>query len=207
MVKDTRPAKPVRKGGEGMRVFLAVEVPLPIIKNIQKIQDILRRQVQGAIRWVRPEGVHLTLKFFGEVSSEEAGKIITAAAERTVTVPPFELEARGLGVFPDVNRPRVIWLGIAGEVGPLLLLQRELEETFGRLGFPKEERPFRAHLTLGRIKVPRGVPGLAGALEAAAAGRAGSFRVEEAALFQSELTPGGAIYTRLASFPLRGREG
>ncbi len=110
-----------------MRVFLAVEVPPPIIKNIQKIQDILRRQVQGAIRWVRPEGVHLTLKFFGEVSSEEAGKIITAAAERTVTVPPFELEARGLGVFPDVNRPRVIWLGIAGEVGPLLLLQRELE--------------------------------------------------------------------------------
>jgi len=189
-----------------MRVFLAVEVPPPIIKNIQKIQDILRRQVHGVIRWVRPEGVHLTLKFFGEVSSEEAGKIITAAAERTVTVPPFELEARGLGVFPDVNRPRVIWLGIAGEVGPLLLLQRELEETFGRLGFPKEERPFRAHLTLGRIKVPRGVPGLAGALEAAAASRAGSFRVEEAALFRSELTPGGAIYTRLASFPLRGQE-
>jgi len=187
-----------------LRAFLAVEPPSAVRGEIAGIQERLKKTVRGVIRWVRPAGIHLTLKFFGNIPPPAVDLISGAVAARTVGVAPFDLTVRTVGVFPDLNRPRVVWLGMAGEVERLLVLQKSLDREFGALGFPREERPFRAHLTLGRIKSPKGLVGLARAVETGETATAGSFRAEELILFRSELTPQGALYTRLAAFPLRG---
>jgi len=191
-------------GETTLRAFLAVEPPAAVRGEIAGIQERLKKTVRGVIRWVRPAGIHLTLKFFGNIPPPAVDLISGAVAARTVGVAPFDLTVRTVGVFPDLNRPRVVWLGMAGEVERLLVLQKSLDREFGTLGFPREERPFRAHLTLGRIKSPKGLVGLARAVETGETTTAGSFRAEELILFRSELTPQGALYTRLAAFPLRG---
>lgn len=189
---------------KNIRAFLAIDPPAVVLENIQAMQNRFKKSIQGVIRWVRPEGIHLTLKFFGDISAHDAENISEVIAKRTTAVPPFALEIIGLGAFPDVTRPRVIWLGITGQLGSLLSLQKDLEEEFFILGFPKEDRPFRAHLTMGRVKVPKGIIGLAPAVEAGGNLTAGNFTVGEVTLFQSSLSPRGAIYTKLAAFPLQG---
>ena len=187
-----------------IRAFLAIDPPTAVLENIQAIQNRLRKSIQGTIRWVRPEGIHLTLKFFGDIAIQDKENISEVVAKRSRTVPPFSLEVRRLGAFPDPTRPRVIWLGITGQLDPLLNLQQDMEEDFLLLGFPKEDRPFRAHLTMGRVKVPKGIIGLAPAVEAGEKLTAGNFTVGEVGLFRSNLSPQGAIYTKLAAFPLQG---
>jgi len=189
---------------KNIRAFLAIDPPEVVLDNIQALQNRLKKSIQGAIRWVRPEGIHLTLKFFGDISAYDVENISETIASKTTTVPPITLEIRGMGAFPDVNRPRVIWLGITGQLAPLLSLQRDLEEVFSKLGFPKENRPFRAHLTMGRVRVPKGIIGLAPSVEAGRNLMAGNFTVGEITLFQSSLSPQGAIYSKLAAFPLQG---
>ena len=189
---------------KNIRAFLAIDPPEVVLDNIQALQNRLKKSIQGAIRWVRPEGIHLTLKFFGDISAYDVENISEAIANKTANVPPITLEIRGMGAFPDLNRPRVIWLGINGQLAPLLSLQRDLEEVFSKLGFPKENRPFRAHLTMGRVKVPKGIIGLAPSVEAEGNLMAGNFTVGEITLFQSSLSPQGAIYSKLAAFPLQG---
>ncbi len=189
---------------KNIRAFLAIDPPEVVLDNIQALQNRLKKSIQGAIRWVRPEGIHLTLKFFGDISAYDVENISEAIANKTANVPPITLEIRGMGAFPDVNRPRVIWLGITGQLAPLLSLQRDLEEVFSKLGFPKENRPFRAHLTMGRVRVPKGIIGLAPSVEAEGNLMAGNFTVGEITLFQSSLSPQGAIYSKLAAFPLQG---
>ncbi|HPB69393.1 MAG: RNA 2',3'-cyclic phosphodiesterase [Syntrophales bacterium] len=191
-------------GETTLRAFLAVEPPAAVRGEIAAIQERLKKTVRGVIRWVRPAEIHLTLKFFGNIPPPAVDRISEAVAARTVGVAPFDLTVRTVGVFPDLNRPRVVWLGMAGEVERLLVLQTSLERAFGVLGFPREERPFRAHLTLGRIKTPKGLVGLARAVEIGERATAGLFRADHLVLFRSELTPQGAVYARLAAFPLRG---
>jgi RNA 2',3'-cyclic 3'-phosphodiesterase len=187
-----------------IRTFLAIDPPAVILENIAGTQNRLKRSIPGAVRWVRAEGIHLTLKFFGAIAATDVEIISAVIAQRTTAVPPFFLEVGWLGAFPDVARPRIIWMGIAGQLASLLSLQQDLEEEFFRLGFPKEDRPFRAHLTVGRVKVPKGIAGLAPAIEAAGNQTTGTFRVEEVALFRSSLLPQGAVYTKLTAFPLGG---
>ncbi|MFA5181483.1 MAG: RNA 2',3'-cyclic phosphodiesterase [Syntrophales bacterium] len=187
-----------------IRAFLAIDPPVSVLENIQAMQSRLKKSIQGVIRWVRPEGIHLTLKFFGDISAVDVDIISEVVAKKTTVVPPFALEVRRLGVFPDTARPRIIWLGIIGQLERLLSLQKDLEEELFLHGFQKEDRPFRAHLTMGRVKVPKGINGLAPAVEASGDLTAGSFTVGEVALFRSSLSPQGAIYTKLAAFPLQG---
>lgn len=189
---------------KNIRAFLAIYPPAVVLENIQALQNRLKKNIQGVIRWGRPEGIHLTLKFFGDISAQDVENISEAIAKRTAAVPPFALEITGLGAFPDATRPRVIWLGITGQLSPLLSLQKDLEAELSLLGFPKEDRLFRAHLTMGRVKVPRGIIGLAPAVEAGGNLTVGNFTVGEVALFQSSLSPQVAIYTKLAAFPLQG---
>ncbi len=188
---------------KNIRAFLAIDLPAVVLENIQAIQNSFKKNIQGVIRWVRPEGIHLTLKFFGDISAQDIENISEVIAKRMTDVPPFSLEIIGLGAFPDVTRPRVIWMGITGQLGPLLSLQKDLEGEFSLLGFPKEDRPFRAHLTVGRVKVTKGIIGLAPAVEAGCNLTAGNFTGGEVTLFQSSLSPLGAIYTKLATFPFR----
>jgi len=186
------------------RTFLAIDPPEAVRQEIGRIQEQLKRTVQGMIRWVRPAGIHLTLKFFGDITGADIARIADAVKPEAATAAPLDMQVKTIGVFPDLNRPRVVWLGMAGDVDRLLALQKVLDRRFMALGFPREDRPFRAHLTLGRIKTSKGLIGLARAVEQGAATEAGSFQARGLILFKSELKPAGALYTKLAEFPFTG---
>jgi len=187
-----------------IRAFLAADPPPEILERIAALQRDLKKTVQGSIAWVRPEGIHLTLKFFGNITPEQAGVIVTEVRKAVPGTSPLSLCGRSLGVFPDLRRPRVIWLGLDGDVARLSALQEKIEAGLETRGFAREERSFRAHLTLARIKDGRGLVGLEQALKNPRFQEAGDFVVDKLTLFRSELTPKGAIYTRLATFPFAG---
>lgn len=189
---------------KNIRAFLAIEPPEDILQAMSRLQEKLKREVSGRISWTRPEGRHLTLKFFGDVSMEDLDKISAAVQNRVASGLSLNLKIEKLGVFPDARKPRVLWCGTAGDVAQLSTLQKQLDTDFDALGFPKEDRPFRAHLTLARMKDPRGVTGLGEALAKHGAFAAGEFICRELILFQSQLAPQGAIYTKLAVFSTMG---
>ncbi|HOG16951.1 MAG: 2',5' RNA ligase family [Syntrophaceae bacterium PtaU1.Bin231] len=191
-------------GTGSVRAFLAADPPPEVLDRIAAIQRELKKTVQGSIAWVRPEGIHLTLKFFGNISPEQAQTIATEVRKAVSGTAALSLRGRSLGVFPDLRRPRVIWLGLEGDVEPLGALQKRIETGLESCGFAREERPFRAHLTLGRIKDGRGLVGLEQALKGPRLQETGDFVVDKLTLFRSELTPKGAIYTGLATFPFAG---
>ena len=190
-----------------IRSFLALDPPEEILREIGQVQNQLKKVIHGDVRWVRPESIHLTLKFFGDISENAVANISAVAGKAAAAVGPFELAIGGAGVFPDVNRPRVIWLGMNGDVARLVTFQKGLERALQEIGFPREERPFRPHLTLGRIKMPKGVTGLAEALKKGETYTAGQFTASSLSLFKSDLTPRGAIYTRIAGYPFTGQGG
>ncbi|MCX5821781.1 MAG: RNA 2',3'-cyclic phosphodiesterase [Deltaproteobacteria bacterium] len=190
-----------------IRSFLALDPPEEILREIGRVQDSLRKLIHGDVRWLRPEAIHLTLKFFGDIPECDVANISAVAGKAAAEVRPFDLAIGGAGVFPDPHRPRIIWLGMNGEVARLVTFQQGMERALQEIGFPREERPFRPHLTLGRIKTPKGLIGLTGVLEKGETYTAGRFTASGLGLFKSDLTPRGAIYTRLAGYPFAGQEG
>lgn len=191
-----------------VRIFLALDPPEGILREIGRVQNRLQGLIHGDIRWVRPEAIHLTLKFFGDVPECDVAKISAVAGKAAAVVRPFDLMIGGVGVFPDRYRqPRVIWLGMGGEAARLVTFQKGMERALQGIGFPREERPFLPHLTLGRVMTPKGLTGLKGVLEKGEMYTAGRFTASGLGLFKSDLTPRGAIYTRLAGYPFAGREG
>ncbi|MGO9136878.1 MAG: RNA 2',3'-cyclic phosphodiesterase [Syntrophales bacterium] len=185
---------------KAIRAFLAVDPTEEIFREITKIQERLKKAIQGDIRWVRPEGIHLTLKFFGYVYQTDIANISSVVKNSVANMRALLLNVRSLGAFPSVNRPRVLWLGIDGDTDALINLQTEIDTGFQDYGLKKEVRPFRPHLTLARIKEPKGMVGLAEAVKKNDY-IAGSFTVSGLTLFESDLKPTGAIYTKLVDFP------
>jgi len=190
--------------GKNIRAFLAIEPPDNILQTLTTLQEKLKREIGGRISWTKPQGQHLTLKFFGDISAEDVRNICSAVENRTVSGQSLKLKIEKLGVFPDERRPRVIWCGVAGDLEKLSELQKQLDSDFAGIGFQKEDRPFRAHLTLGRIKDPSGLTGISEALTKQKVFIAGEFSCKELVLFQSKLLPQGAVYTKLAEFTLKG---
>ena len=188
-----------------IRSFLALDPPEEVLREIGAVQNRLRKLIEGDVRWVRPEGIHLTLKFFGDISGGDVANIATVVEKAAEGERPFSLAVIGAGVFPDPHRPRVLWLGMNGDVERLLVFQKGVEQALLQIGFPREQRPFRPHLTLGRIKTSRGLIGLARALEKGEEYTAGRFVASGLSLIQSELTPRGAVYTKLKWFPFTGK--
>jgi len=158
-------------------------------------------EIGGRLSWTKPSGQHLTLKFFGDISLEDVDQISNAVQKRVAPGWSLSLQIAKPGVFPDTRKPRVLWCGMEGDVASLAVLQKQLDNDFTNIGFSPEDRPFRAHLTLARIKDSRGLTGINEALTKHSAFVAGQFICNELTLFQSKLTPQGAIYTRLATFP------
>lgn len=191
---------------KNIRAFLAIEPAAEILAAVARLQEKLKREISGKISWPRPQGNHLTLKFFGNIDLTDVENISAAVKRQAATVPPLMLKVEKMGVFPGLRKPRVLWLGTSGDIERLMLLQNKMEEDFELLGFPRENRPFRAHLTLGRIKDARATAGIDAAMKKHGEFAAGEFRVHELILFRSKLTPQGAIYTKLATFPLGGRQ-
>ncbi|MDD5169659.1 MAG: RNA 2',3'-cyclic phosphodiesterase [Syntrophales bacterium] len=189
---------------KGIRAFLAIDPPESVRQEMAHIQERLKKTIQGAISWTRPAGIHLTLKFFGDIAEGDIEFLSDVIKSRITDVEPFSLEVKNLGVFPNVRRPRVIWLGTIGDIERLDILQKNLDIGFADLGFERDDRPFRAHWTLGRIKATQGLVGMDRAMEKGAGLTAGAFTASSLILFRSELQPQGAVYTRLAEYPLAG---
>jgi 2'-5' RNA ligase len=187
---------------KNIRAFLAIEPPEDILQAVARMQEKLKREISGRISWTKPQGQHLTLKFFGDISTEDVKNICAAVQNRIASGSALNLKIEKLGVFPDARRPRVLWCGITGDEEKLLAIQKQLDDDFASIGFPGEDRPFRAHLTLARIKDAHGLAGISEALTKHSGFVAGEFVGKELILFQSRLTPQGAIYTRLAEFVL-----
>jgi len=187
---------------KNIRAFLAVESSAEILAAVERFQEKLKREISGSVSWTRPQSNHLTLKFFGNIDLTDVGNISVATEKHTAATSPLLLKIEKMGVFPDLRRPRVLWVGTAGDVEKLTALQKKLDAEFALIGFPAEERPFRAHLTLARIKDARTTAGIEEAMKKHADFAAGEFEAAELILFQSRLTPQGAIYTKLKTFPL-----
>jgi 2'-5' RNA ligase len=178
-----------------MRLFIAVELAEAIRERLSAAQERLRRS-GASVKWVKPELMHLTLKFLGEVEEPAIAGIEGAIAAAAEGVGPFDLTVAGLGAFPERGAPRVLWAGMRDN-GSLALLNRKLEEGLAVLGFPPEGRPFSPHLTIGRVNEPRGAGALRGVLDRQQAADFGSCRVEEIVLMLSVLSPAGPTYTAL----------
>jgi len=188
-----------------IRSFLAIELPKTIREKIREVQGSLKSS-HADVRWVNPENIHLTLKFFGNIEESRVESIVKSIEEPTRTTPPFTLRVRGTGAFPHLKNPRVIWMGLLDEGGSLVLFQKRLENELEKIGFELEHRPFQAHLTLGRMKSSRGKDELIGRIETYIEGNFGDFQVEHLVLFKSDLRPSGPVYTPLRTLALGTRE-
>ena len=183
-----------------MRLFVAAELPDDLRRRLVAVQETLAR-APLPVRWVRPDGIHLTLKFLGEASDSRLKEIRTVLGEAGRYVVPFSLEAAGATAFPDRGAPRLIWVEIRGDVAAARRLASDIDAATARIGFPSETREFRAHLTLGRVKgQERG--DWRSILEPIAARATGGFEVTEYVLFSSRTGPGGSVYTPIERFAL-----
>jgi 2'-5' RNA ligase len=183
-----------------MRVFVAIELDPGVKKTVGDFVQNIRR-TGAAVKWINPGGMHLTLKFLGEVDPGTLRSIEEEIRKAASLSSKFPLVLEGTGSFPSGRRPRVLWIGVRDEPA-LAALQASLEKGLGSLGFPPEERPFRPHLTVGRVKGPAGLAGAVEELEKSREVRFGEMAVEKLTLFQSILKPEGAVYRALAEFTL-----
>jgi 2'-5' RNA ligase len=180
-----------------MRLFVALEIPAAVRKNLSDMIESLRA-VAPQTRWLRPENLHVTLKFIGEVSETKLGGIRRALAG-VRSDQPVTLEFRGLGFFPNEKHLRVFWAGI--EASPnLKTLAAAIEQTMEKLGIPREQRAFSPHLTLARFEPPKLPERLRAAIQESASRKFGSLRASQFHLIESKLKSSGAEYTTLESF-------
>ncbi len=186
-----------------MRLFVAMDIPEDVRSAIGALVARLRPACRNA-RWVRIEGLHVTLKFIGETPDEKTEAIKSALA----SIPPrahIPITFRGLGFFPDERRPHVLWAGIKAGA-ELAALAGAVETALGPLGISRDEREFSPHLTLARLETPRVLQAFQEAVKNAGRLAFGRAAAEEFHLYQSVLKPGGSEYTRLATFSFAGRE-
>jgi 2'-5' RNA ligase len=186
------------------RSFLAIELPEPILRKIEEVQGDLR-STHADVRWVSPEKIHLTFKFFGNIEESRIDPIFKSIEEPVRNTLPFSLKVQGVGAFPYLKNPRVIWIGLMDEREALTSLQKQIEIHLEEVGFQPEDRPFHPHLTLGRMKSSRGKEELVGRMERHREEKFGDFQVERVVLFKSDLRPSGPIYTPLRELRLGGQ--
>jgi 2'-5' RNA ligase len=185
-----------------LRLFVACELPDDVRDALGRVQDDIRRTAGDKLRWVRPEGIHVTLKFLGEVEATRVEGITSALA---FAIQPFELQVRpaALGTFGG-NQLRVLWVGLEGDIEPLVSLAGAVDAALEPLGFPREQRPFAAHLTLARPRNtvhPAELRTLASLVRRYETPRLPPMTLRSVSLMQSTLGRGGSVYTRLAEFP------
>ena len=187
-----------RYNPESMRAFIAIDLPESIRAALRGKQAAFRSASLGA-RWTQPEGIHLTLKFLGEISDTK----VREASERLKRLGPFEafaLRVKGFGFFPDGRRPRVFWVGIETSAN-LIRLAEQVDAAMEGIGFAREDRAFRPHLTLARFRAPLAQPALQAAVSREGEQDLGSFEVSQFFLFESKLSPQGAQYLKVERFP------
>jgi 2'-5' RNA ligase len=185
-----------------VRVFCAVELPVEVRERIAEAIARLREAAPGVrASWERTEKLHITLKFLGEIAPERVEALSNAAERTSKLSPPFTLKVEGAGAFPPRGLPRVLWLGIVDLQGALIRLQKSLEDECVAEGFAREERPFRPHLTLARIRAPQGARELA-KLHQENNFEPVEFPVSDLTVLRSDLSPRGSRYTEISRHDL-----
>ena len=183
-----------------MRIFIAIELPSEIKSALAALQTELRRA--GAdVSWTKPENLHLTLNFLGEVDEKRIVEVEQACVSSAAEFQPFTLILNDTGVFPNARQPRVLWAGLSGEVENVVEIHRRLDERLALIGFKREEKRFHPHLTIGRLKSNKKIRELL-ALADEHRLPALSFVVAEIVMMKSELHPAGAEYTPMAKVSL-----
>ena len=185
---------------ERIRCFIAIELPGSVKRELAQLQGKLRSEAEGSVKWVDTGSIHLTLKFLGSVEVARLEGVTNAMTGAVRGIEPFRLKLERLGVFPGLSSPRVVWVGVSGELAKLQTLHRNIETRLIPLGFPAEERAFTPHLTLGRVRER------ISATERQELGQKiaitefkteADFEVTRLSLMRSQLTPQGAIHNQI----------
>lgn len=191
--------------GNPVRAFIAFNIPRSVQSHIRSIQQTFS---SGGVhmRWTPVENVHLTLKFLGAVQEADLEKVADVVKNTAATTSPPSLVAGGVGIFPEIRRARVLWVGLMGDTASLVELQRRMDRQLEAIGFMREKRPFKAHLTIGRARGPLDPKKLAALMASAGMARSPSFTADKLILFQSELCSRGPVYTELKTAALKGAD-
>ena len=176
-----------------MRTFIAVEIPDAIKDGIAELESRLKRTGTD-IRWVEPGNIHITLKFLGDIEQDRTAVVHEGLGAALVTIGPFDLKLGRVGAFPDLNRPRVFWVSVTAGRDELFAMQHSIEAELHARGFVREERPFSPHLTIGRVRSPRGLARLT-ELVRTTEFETEAFPVTRASVVKSDLRPDGPVYT------------
>ena len=191
---------------DSIRTFIAIDMPPDAKEALATLTQTLNARGLSDVRWVNPIGIHLTLKFLGNIPPTIVPRILDALQAACQDHTPFNLSLGNLGVFPSPNNPRVLWIGLNGDLAPLAQIQASVEEHCCALGLASDRRPFTPHLTLGRVR--RSLPTsqrdiVRTALQAETNAGNIEWPVQEVHLIHSTLTPQGAIYRSLGAIPLQ----
>jgi len=187
------------------RLFFAVNLPHAVTSRLDNLSATFGVPA-GHVRWVRGENMHITLKFLGDVEDSAIPKLCDAARKAVDGFSPMRIAVEGMGVFPNHEKPKVVWFGVTGETEPMKKLESALSEELSKLGYPPDERSFTPHLTIGRVKndIARGK--LARLVRQYHKFYIGEAVVSEIALYESRLSPKGSIYSPVDTFHLSGGE-
>lgn len=183
-----------------MRSFIAIELPETVKSALAELQQEFEN-CGADIRWVKPDNIHLTLKFLGNIEEKSVEKIVKTIDGICNKYAAFSLEVRGTGVFPNIKSPRVLWVGIIGN-SVLEGLQKELEDGMASIEFERESRKFTPHLTLGRFRATVKKEKLLDKIESYKNSSFGLIDVKSILLMRSVLKPSGAEYAKIAEIPL-----
>jgi 2'-5' RNA ligase len=184
-----------------LRLFWAVALPAAVRDSLAAVQSEFKALSFDA-KWVEKQNLHITVRFLGDTDETLAAELLAAAQELLSGMRPFTVFLRGVGVFPSVRKPRVLWVGMSG-FEPLVTLHRRVEKSVAALGFPPEEKPFSPHVTIGRLRSGDNAAALAKKIEEVGNREFGAVTVEGLNLFASRLYPTGAVYTSLGRVTFR----
>ena len=192
-----------------IRAFIAIDLPPDVLDCLSQMITQLRDQIdEKAVRWVPVENIHITLKFLGDVSENNLDVLSEIISAEATLQKPMEISVGRLGAFPNVRQPRVLWTGV--EAPPeLTSLQRSIETRTTKIGYPKDKRSFSPHLTMGRVSrncAASQVRKISDMICSSTVGFLGAACVQSIHLYKSDLTPNGAVYTKLFSAPFGDAE-
>ena len=191
---------------EQIRSFIAIELPEEVKSGLHRLQAELKLPQHTFVKWAAPEGIHITLKFLGNVSPQKVAAVTKVMEQASEEISPFRLEVGEVGAFPNLRQPRVLWVGITGEMDKLAALQQRIDNSLAPLGFAKETRAFTPHLTLARLREgvsPDDRRDFGELVMKTPTEVNYKITVSSISLMKSQLLPGGAVYSRLAEVKLK----
>lgn len=186
-----------------VRTFIAVEASEGVRSRAVALIERLRVS-EAKVGWVKPENMHWTLKFLGDVDMNRTAEICTRVAKAVAESPPFEVDVQGAGAFPNTARPRTIWLGVSRGHGEMTALHQKTDEALSQMRFAREGRRYTPHLTIGRVRGPENITELGRLIEKRAGHQGGTTFVDEVVIFASYLHREGAVHEVLGRAPLGG---